>query len=75
MKGRIRINAELCKGCQYCVNTCPLHVISIKKRHNKSGYFTAFAEHGERCTGCAMCATVCPEIAIEVYREKKKQML
>jgi 2-oxoglutarate ferredoxin oxidoreductase subunit delta len=71
MKGRIKINTESCKGCAYCVVACPLKVISIKKHFNKSGYTTAFAEHGERCSGCAVCATVCPEIAIEVFREKK----
>lgn len=73
MKGKIKISAERCKGCGYCVDACPSGVISIKKRFNKSGYFPAYAEHKEKCTGCAVCATVCPEIAIEVYREKTKQ--
>ncbi|MBI5638987.1 MAG: ferredoxin family protein [Nitrospirae bacterium] len=72
MKGKIKIHAELCKGCMYCIDTCPFGVIGIRKRFNKSGYFPAVAEHIEKCTGCAMCARVCPEIAIKVYREKKK---
>jgi 2-oxoglutarate ferredoxin oxidoreductase subunit delta len=73
MKGKININTELCKGCAYCVDTCPLGVISIRKRFNKSGYFPAVAEHVEKCTGCAICAKMCPEIAIEVYREQRKE--
>jgi 2-oxoglutarate ferredoxin oxidoreductase subunit delta len=72
MKGKIRINSELCKGCTYCVDACPLGVISMRTRFNKSGFFPAVAEHVEKCTGCAMCARMCPEIAIKVYRETKK---
>lgn len=72
MTGRIRIDAELCKGCSYCVEACPSGVISIKKLFNKNGYFPAYVVHGGKCTGCAICAAVCPEIAIEVFREKKK---
>ncbi len=71
MKGKIRINTELCKGCAFCVDTCPTGVISMRKRFNKSGFFPAVAVHTEKCTGCAMCARVCPEIAIEVYRNTK----
>lgn len=73
MKGYIRIKAELCKGCAYCVDTCPAGLISIGNKFNKSGYFFAEAENSEKCSGCAMCATVCPDIAIEVYRENGKK--
>lgn len=68
MKGRIKINTDLCKGCTFCVETCPFGVISIGERFNKNGFFPAVAVHVEKCTGCAMCARMCPEIAIEVYR-------
>lgn len=69
MKGRITISKERCKGCAYCVDACPLGVISLGQRFNKSGYFPAVAEHMEKCTGCSMCAVMCPEIAIKVYRK------
>ena len=72
MKGKIRINTELCKGCAFCVDACPAGVISMRKRFNKSGFFPAVAVHTEKCTGCAMCARMCPEIAIEVYMDIKK---
>jgi 2-oxoglutarate ferredoxin oxidoreductase subunit delta len=68
MKGKIKINTELCKGCAFCVETCPFGVISIGERFNKSGFFSAVAMHVEKCTGCAMCARMCPDIAIEVYQ-------
>jgi 2-oxoglutarate ferredoxin oxidoreductase subunit delta len=69
MKGMIIIDKELCKGCGYCVDACPLGVIVIEKRFNKKGFFPASAAHIEKCTGCSMCAHMCPEIAIEVLQE------
>lgn len=68
MKGKIDINRELCKGCKYCVLSCPEGVIGIDKEFNRMGYFPAIAVDLERCTGCTLCAQVCPEIAIVVWR-------
>jgi 2-oxoglutarate ferredoxin oxidoreductase subunit delta len=68
MKGMITIEKELCKGCAYCVDACPLGVIIIEERFNKKGFFPASSEHPDKCTGCAICAQMCPEVAIEVYK-------
>ena len=70
MKGRIDIDRELCKGCKYCVVSCPKGVIQIDVEFNASGYFPATAGQVEKCTGCALCAEMCPEIAIEVWKAK-----
>ena len=67
MKGKIAINKELCKGCTYCVTSCPKGVIAIEKQFNKMGYFPAAPKHPDKCTGCAFCAQMCPELAIEVW--------
>lgn len=69
MKGRIEINQGLCKGCRFCVISCPAGVIVMDNEFNASGYFPAKAEHMEKCTGCALCALMCPEMAIEVWKE------
>ncbi|OGW57492.1 MAG: hypothetical protein A2Z09_03835 [Nitrospirae bacterium RBG_16_43_8] len=69
MKGKIVIDKQLCKGCKYCVMTCPMGVIAIEGQFNKMGYFTAYPKHMGKCTGCALCALMCPELAIEVWAE------
>jgi 2-oxoglutarate ferredoxin oxidoreductase subunit delta len=71
MKGRIEIDRELCKGCNYCVLACPKGILAMSGDFNKSGFFPALVLDMDKCTGCALCAVVCPEIAIEVWQEKR----
>jgi 2-oxoglutarate ferredoxin oxidoreductase subunit delta len=70
MKGMILIDKELCKGCMYCVDVCPLGLICIENKFNRKGFFPASPPLTDQCTGCGMCAQMCPEVAIEVYREE-----
>ena len=67
-KGYIEIEQEICKGCQICINFCPVGCIVPSDILNAAGYLPArFTDNGE-CTGCAICAMVCPDVCIEVYR-------
>ena len=70
MGGKIKIDAERCKGCGLCVTACPKKSIALSKKTNKSGYFPAVAGNVD-CTGCSFCAIICPDAAIEVYRDEK----
>ncbi|MCF0140798.1 MAG: ferredoxin family protein [Mogibacterium sp.] len=67
-KGKVEINSEACKSCQYCVVTCPKKVLAIGSKLNSFGYQYATAANPEDCIGCMMCAQVCPDAAIEVWR-------
>lgn len=67
-KGKVEINSEACKSCQYCVVSCPKKVLAIGEKLNSFGYQYAVAANPEDCIGCAMCAQVCPDAAIEVWR-------
>lgn len=69
-KGEIIIDTKRCKGCKYCILTCPEGCIELSQNFNSSGYFPAQFLNSDSCTGCAMCAVVCPEIAIEVFVEE-----
>ena len=70
MKGKVRIDVALCKGCGYCVLTCPKGVLAMKKGARNGMREAAAVADSAKCTGCALCAQFCPEIAIEVWRGK-----
>ncbi|MBF0540743.1 MAG: ferredoxin family protein [Nitrospirae bacterium] len=71
MKGRIVINRDYCKGCDYCSVACPQKIIMLDTKFNSTGFFPATIVNMYKCTGCAMCAIACPEIAIEVWRSEE----
>jgi len=69
MKGRIEIDRELCKGCNYCIIACPKGIIEMDSEFNKAGYYPVRLADPDECTGCKLCAEVCPEVAIMVWRD------
>jgi len=68
-KGRVIINAEICKGCALCADVCPVGIIIMESKVlNSSGLLPAKVTEADKCTGCGNCATICPDSAISVYR-------
>ncbi|MFC2046660.1 ferredoxin family protein [Chloroflexota bacterium] len=67
--GYIKIDQELCKGCQLCSSFCPKGSIYVADGLNTAGYQPVAFNGESNCTGCAICALVCPEVVIEVYRD------
>jgi len=70
VKGAVKVNQEMCKGCNLCVVACPTNVLALNKNVNVKGYNFSFMENAEECIGCASCADVCPDACITVYRVK-----
>ena len=68
MELHIGINAQLCKGCGFCVRFCPEKALAMGGERNKKGDFIPAAAQ-DRCIGCAVCARMCPEGAITIRRE------
>jgi len=70
IKGTVKIDEEICKGCELCIIACPQDALALSASFNDKGY--RFVELiNDVCTGCVNCALVCPEAAIEVFRESK----
>ena len=64
----VEVVKDLCKGCDYCVITCPEEVLAFSEKINRRGYRYAYYL-GSDCTGCGICFYNCPEPgAITVYK-------
>ncbi len=63
-RGKVIINAELCKGCGFCIEFCPAKVLEFSSDFNSKGYHPPRAVKPEACTGCDLCGIYCPDFAI-----------
>ena len=61
----IKVIAERCKSCGYCVRYCPKQVLAIGDKVNSKGYEYVVPANP---VACCMCARICPDGAIEVYK-------
>jgi 2-oxoglutarate ferredoxin oxidoreductase subunit delta len=70
IKGTVKIDKEICKGCELCIVACPQGSLGLSSHINTHGYrYVELIK--DNCTGCINCAIVCPEPAITVYRQPK----
>jgi len=63
-KGFVAINVERCKGCAFCVEFCPTHVLALSSAFNSKGYHPPHVVASDKCSGCDLCGMYCPDFAI-----------
>ncbi len=68
----IEINENLCKGCDICIEFCPLNVFESSDRLNRRGYDVPVVARGDVCNECGICDLLCPEFAIILIKDSKK---
>lgn len=64
----VKIIAERCKSCQYCIKYCPKGVLAVGEKLNQKGYEYVIPVNMEACVACCQCAYICPDGAIEIYK-------
>lgn len=60
----MRIDENLCNGCETCVDDCPMDVIRMDEETNK-----ARVVYPGDCMVCFQCEEACPEGAVELTVE------
>jgi 2-oxoglutarate ferredoxin oxidoreductase subunit delta len=65
-RGTVVIDADRCKGCELCIQACPVDVLQMSDRRNEKGYFVP--ELLEGCTGCSACQLICPDYVFDIFR-------
>lgn len=63
VRGRVIIRVERCKGCAFCVEFCPQHVLKLSSEFNPKGFHYPVVVKDE-CINCTLCASLCPDYAI-----------
>ncbi|MDD5288789.1 MAG: 4Fe-4S binding protein, partial [Dehalococcoidales bacterium] len=61
---QVHITDARCKGCGFCVEFCPQHILLQTKETNAKGYRVVRVSEPEKCSGCGLCSKYCPEFAI-----------
>jgi len=67
----VKINGNLCKGCDICIEFCPKEVFKASSEVGERGYFVPVVVKPENCSACMLCEHLCPELAITIIVEKK----
>ncbi len=66
---QVIFHEERCKGCEICMQVCPVKIITAADHINAMGFHPAAVTEQEKCKGCALCARMCPDLVIEVFKE------
>lgn len=61
---KLKIDAERCKSCGYCVASCPKKALSFVRDEGKL-YDTVVVDD-EKCIRCGICYRVCPDYVFEI---------
>jgi 2-oxoglutarate ferredoxin oxidoreductase subunit delta len=62
--GQVCIFEDRCKGCGFCVEFCPKHVLAMSEEFNRRGYHPPKVVKSGECVNCNLCEMICPDFAI-----------
>ncbi|MDR0900852.1 MAG: ferredoxin family protein [Methanobrevibacter sp.] len=66
----IKVDPNLCKGCDLCIEVCPQKVYENSSKLNKKGVYLPCPKREKDCTKCHLCELICPDQAITVEDDK-----
>lgn len=72
-EAEIYINKDLCKGCAFCIEFCPMNVLEKSEELNERGVHPPKIVDASKCVVCNFCFSVCPDLAIFVIEKPKSE--
>ena len=76
----IEFKDDWCKGCNICIDRCPVDALEESDRLNRKGVRPPQLKKDNKCNYCRLCELICPDLAItvipeEIKKEDKKTLL
>lgn len=66
----IEVNEDWCKGCNICIERCPVDALEESDSLNKRGVRPPKLKKNNQCNFCRLCELLCPDLAITVIADK-----
>jgi len=70
----IEVKEDWCKGCNICIERCPVDALEESEKLNKRGVYPPRLKENNECNYCRLCELICPDLAITVIPEEKKEV-
>ena len=67
LRGRVKIDPNLCMGCGVCRHVCAAGAINIRQKPDNSGYTITVCQ--DSCCLCASCRQYCPTGAMSITND------
>lgn len=66
----IEVRDDWCKGCNICIDRCPVDALEESDKLNKRGIRPPKLKEKNECNYCRYCELICPDLAITVIPEE-----
>ena len=66
----IDVKDDWCKGCNICIDRCPVNALEESDKLNKRGVRPPKLMEKNKCNYCRLCELICPDLAITVIPDK-----
>ena len=66
----IEVKEDWCKGCNICIERCPVDALEESDKLNKKGIRPPKLKKENKCNYCRYCELICPDLALTVIEDK-----
>jgi len=66
----IEVKDDWCKGCDICIDRCPVDALEESDKLNRRGIRPPKLKEENECNYCRLCELICPDLAITVIPEE-----
>jgi 2-oxoglutarate ferredoxin oxidoreductase subunit delta len=69
----IEVRDDWCKGCNICIDRCPVDALEESDKLNKRGIRPPKLKEKNECNYCRYCELICPDLAITVIPDEEEK--